>query len=227
MFANRSEAGRLLGERLAAYRDRHPVVLALPRGGVPVALEIAKALAAPLDVLLVRKLGAPWQPELAVGAVVDGDDPITVTNDEVMRLTGADMKYVEQEARRQLAEIERRRQLYLAGRPPVAVTGKTAIVVDDGIATGATMRAGLRALARRRPERLILAVPVAAADTLEALRAEVDEVVCLYVPADLWAIGAHYRDFRQLTDEEVIAQLDEAQGLAGGEHDRSSVGGDT
>ncbi len=227
MFTNRSEAGRLLGERLAPYRDRHPVVLALPRGGVPVALEIAKALTAALDILLVRKIGAPWQPELAVGAVVDGGEPIIVTNDEVMRLTGADAEYVDREARRQLAEIERRRQLYLAGRPPAVVAGKTVIVVDDGIATGATMRAGLRALARRQPERLILAVPVAAADTLESLRAEVDEVACLYVPADLGAIGMHYRDFRQLTDEEVIAQLDEARRLlaASGDRDHDSAGG--
>lgn len=207
MFADRSEAGRLLARRLAGYAGRDAVVLALPRGGVPVAVEIATALAAPLDLLLVRKIGLAWHPELAVGAVIDGPEPIIVTNDDIMRLTNTSDDYVRQEAQVQLKEIARRRRLYLGGRQPIDVSGRTAIVVDDGIATGATMRAGLRGLARRKPARIVVAAPVAAAQLVEELRAEADEVVCLRAPEALGAIGLYYRDFRQLTDEEVVELL--------------------
>ncbi|HVP29836.1 MAG TPA: phosphoribosyltransferase [Myxococcota bacterium] len=203
IFQDRRDAGRRLAEELARFKGPDTVVLALPRGGVPVGFEIAKALGAKLDLLLVRKIGAPYQPELAVAAVVDGEQTEIVRNDDLIRELGLDDAYVREEAERQVAEIERRRGLYLAGREPVAVAGRTAIVVDDGVATGATMRAALRAVRRRSPARLVLAVPVAPPDTVERLRGEVDELVCLSTPAYFGAIGAFYDDFHQLEDDEV------------------------
>ena len=169
-FRDRSDAGRKLASALAQYTDQQPVVLALPRGGVPVAAEVAAALNAPLDLVLVRKIGVPFQPELAMGAVVDGGAPLVVRNEDVIRLAGideADFKAVCDSA---LAEIERRRQRYLGGRARVEVAGRTAIVIDDGIATGATTRAALRATRMRKPKRLVLAVPVAPTDSLAAMR---------------------------------------------------------
>jgi putative phosphoribosyl transferase len=207
-FNDRAEAGRALAQRLSRMALPAPVVvLALPRGGVPVGAEIARALNAPLDLLLVRKIGAPWQPELAVAAVVDGEPPDIVFDEETMAATGVDRAYVEAEARKQLQEIERRRRAYLRGRTPASVEGATAIVVDDGVATGTTVRAALKALRRRKPARLVLAVPVAPSDTLAALRAEVDDVVCLAEPYPFHAIGLHYRDFHQVGDDEVLAAL--------------------
>lgn len=206
-FADRSDAGRRLAGALAAYKGQAVVVFALPRGGVPVAAEVARALSAPLDLLLVRKIGAPMQPELAVGAVVDGPDPIVVRNEEVLRLTGTTAEEFDAICARERAEIERRRKLYLAGRPPHDPKDKIAIVVDDGIATGATMRAALQATRRRKPGKLVLAVPVAAADSLESLAREADETVCLETPPDFFAIGAYYADFRQLKDADVVALL--------------------
>jgi putative phosphoribosyl transferase len=216
-FADRSEAGRRLAEALQTFQDQRPVVLALPRGGVPVAYEVAKALRAPLDLVLVRKIGAPFQPELAIGAVVDGERPELVVNQDVVDEYRIPEGYLESERRRQLEEIERRRQLYVAGRPHAQVRGRTAIVIDDGIATGATMEAALRATRRADPRRLVLAVPVAPPDTLERLRPEVDEVVCLMVPDFLGAIGSFYRDFRQLDDDQVIALLQQAAHWVGPE----------
>jgi putative phosphoribosyl transferase len=213
-FSDRTQAGRLLAERLKHLKDQRPVMLALPRGGVPVAYEIARVLQAPLDLVLVRKIGAPFQPELAIGAVVDGDNPELVLNSDLIADYGIPQSYIESERQRQLAEIERRRQLYLAGRPRAPVRDRTAIVVDDGIATGATMEAALRATRRAGPRRLVLAVPVAPPDTLERLRPEVDEVVCLKVPAFLGAIGSFYRDFHQLSDEDVISLLQQAAAWA-------------
>ena len=209
-FVDRVEAGRLLGQRLAALRLVDAVVLALPRGGVPVALEVARALHAPLDLLMVRKIGAPGQPELAVAAVVDGDHPQTVIDEETLRLSGADRAYVDAEAAQALKEIERRRALYLRGRAPLPLAGKSVVLVDDGIATGTTVRAALKALQRCNVARLVLAVPVAPADTVAQLRAEVDELVCLSQPAFFHAVGLHYRDFHQIDDDEVIALLDAA-----------------
>jgi putative phosphoribosyl transferase len=209
-FADRTEAGRRLAERLGRFKDEAPVVLALPRGGVPVAYEVAKTLQAPLDLVLVRKIGAPFQPELAIGAVVDGERPELVVNRDVVGEYQIPAGYLASERERQLAEIERRRELYLAGRPRAEVRDRIAIVIDDGIATGATMEAALLATRRAAPKRLVLAVPVAPPDTLERLRPEVDEVVCLMVPGFLGAIGSFYRDFRQLDDEEVIELLQEA-----------------
>jgi putative phosphoribosyl transferase len=207
-FNDRTEAGRALAVRLSGMSLSPPiVVLALPRGGVPIGAEIARALNAPLDLLLVRKIGAPWQRELAVAAVVDGQPPDIVFDEETMAATGVDRTYVEAEAEKELLEIERRRHTYLRGRPPVKVEGATAIVVDDGIATGTTVRAALKALRRRKPARLVLAVPVAPSDTLAALRAEVDDTVCLAEPYPFHAIGLHYRDFHQVDDDEVLAAL--------------------
>jgi putative phosphoribosyl transferase len=207
LFADRSEAGRRLAERLLCFKDERPVVLALPRGGVPVGFEVAQALDAPLDLVLVRKIGAPFQPELAVGAVVDGGRAETVLNDEIVREFEISESYIAEESARQLEEIERRRDLYLAGRVRVPVEGHTAIVVDDGIATGATMEAALHATRRANPKRLVLATPVAPPDTIARLRPQADEVVCLATPRLFAAIGAFYEDFRQLSDEEVVDLL--------------------
>lgn len=209
-YDDRAQAGRLLAERVSQLQLPDPVVLAMPRGGVPVAVEVARRLHAPLDLVMVRKIGAPGQKELAVAAVVDGDHPVTVIDELTRRASGADRAYIDAEARRQLAEIARRRALYLRGRAPVPVAGKTAILVDDGIATGTSARACLRALRSAGPRRLVLAVPVAPADTLASLRADVDEIVCLWTPALFGAVGNFYRDFHQVEDDEVIAALDAA-----------------
>jgi putative phosphoribosyl transferase len=210
-FANRTEAGRALADRLRHLKGERPVVLALPRGGVPVGFEVAKALGATLDVVLVRKIGAPFQPELAIGAVVDGSRPEAVLNQALIDECEIPESYLQAETARQLAEIERRRAVYLAGRARAEVAGHTAIVVDDGIATGATMEAALLATRRAGPKRLVLAVPVAPPDTIERLRSEVDEIVCLAMPRQLGAIGAFYADFRQLDDDEVIQLLEAAR----------------
>ena len=207
-FKNRTEAGRKLATALAAYRNQHPVVLALPRGGVPVAAEVASALKAPLDLILVRKIGVPTQPELAMGAVVDGGEPIIVRNEDVIGLAGISESDFKAACDSELAEIERRRQRYLGTRPRAEVTARTAIVIDDGVATGATTRAALRATRRRKPKRLVLAVPVAPTDTLSALRSDADDVVCLEDHEFFGAIGFYYRDFRQVSDEEVIKILE-------------------
>ena len=210
-FANRTIAGRALAQDLSRRAFAAPiVVLALPRGGVPIGFEVARALAAPLDLLLVRKIGAPWQPELAVAAVVDGVPPDIVVDPETMAATGVDDDYIQAQARHEVREIERRRHVYLRGRAPVPVEGATVIVVDDGIATGTTVRAALKALRRRRPARLVLAIPVAPSDTLAQLHAEVDDIVCLAEPTPFHAVGAHYVDFHQLSDDEVLAALDAA-----------------
>lgn len=210
MFADRRDAGRQLAALLRPRQYPEPLVLALPRGGVPVGFEVARALAAPLDVLLVRKIGAHDQPELGLGAVVDGADPQVVLDDELVRLVAPPPGYIKREIARQLAEIERRRQLYAGARPPISPTGHTAIVVDDGVATGGTARAALRALRRLAPRLLVLAVPVAAEESAEALAEEADEVVCVERLRTLHAVGAHYRDFRQTSDEEVVRLLAEA-----------------
>jgi putative phosphoribosyl transferase len=210
-FTDRAQAGRLLAERVSQLRfSAPPVVLALPRGGVPVGAEVARALQAPLDLLLVRKIGTPWQPELALAAVVEGDPPHIVVDEEVQRNVRSDAGYIERQAQIELREIARRRQVYLRGRAPVPLAGRSVVVVDDGIATGTTMRAALKALGRRGAAQRVLAVPVAPQDTLERLRAEVDEVVCLATPCPFRAVGAHYLQFPQLEDAEVIAALDAA-----------------
>ena len=206
-FATREEAGRELGRRLKLMHIADPVVLALPRGGVPVAAEVARTLEAPLDLLLVRKIGVPWQPELAAAAVVDGERPDLVLNDDVMRLSGLHPGDIEDLMKPHLEEIERRRKLYLNGRLPERIAGRCAIVVDDGIATGTTVRAALTALRRRQPKRLVLAVPVGSAESLDALTSEVDDLVCLQRPRPFYAIGQFYADFHQVPDGEVVALM--------------------
>jgi len=207
LFADRKDAGRKLAAALANFQGQDCLVLALPRGGVPVAAEVALALHAPLDILLVRKIGAPHQPEFAIGAVIDGGAPVIVRNPELIRLSGTTEKQFEMICSQQLNEIERRRNLYLRGYRPMSPTDRVAIIIDDGIATGATMRAALQATRMRHPKKLVLATPVAAPDTLESLRGEVDEVVCLESPENFGAGGRFYADFEQTTDEEVVATL--------------------
>jgi putative phosphoribosyl transferase len=207
IFRDRADAGQQLAKELVMRKLQHPVVLALPRGGVPVACEIARTLLAPLDLVLVRKIGHPWQPELALAAIVDGPEPIIVVNEDVRAATIEADKYIAEATKRELLEIERRRALYLKGRPRVAVKDAAAIVVDDGVATGATVRAALRALRRQMPGRLILAVPVAPEDTIASLKPEADEIICLHTPKHFFAIGPYYQSFAQVSDEQVIADL--------------------
>ena len=203
-FKNRSDAGRKLGQALSIYKDQQPVILALPRGGVPVAEEVAAALEAPLDLILVRKIGVPTQPELAMGAVVDGGSPIVVRNDDVIQLAGISDAEFKAVCESELAEIERRRQRYLGSCARVDVTGRVAIVIDDGVATGATTRAALRATRMRGPSKTVLAIPVAPTDTLAAMRGEADDIVCLENYGFFGAIGFYYSDFHQISDREVV-----------------------
>ena len=209
-FRDRKAAGKALAQRLAGMNLADPVVLALPRGGVPVGAEIAETLQAPLDLVLVRKIGVPYQPELAAAAVVDGGDAEIVVNDEVMRLAGITDEYIQAEAKTELLEIERRRHIYLEGRPRVPIENRTLILVDDGIATGASIRAAIAALRRKNPKKLIVAVPVAPLDTVAKLGSSVDEVICLETPDPFYAIGMHYDDFHQVPDDEVIELMNEA-----------------
>ncbi|HUA33562.1 MAG TPA: phosphoribosyltransferase family protein, partial [Candidatus Binataceae bacterium] len=179
IFRDRSDAGRKLAAALKKYKDRNPVVLGVPRGGVPVAFEVARALNAPLDVIIVRKLGAPGQSELGIGAVVDGDHPQTILNRDVMSAVGVSRDYLEREIHNQLKEIHRRNEVYRGGRPRVALKDRTVIVVDDGIATGGSIRAALRGVRQEQARKIVLAVPVGPSDAIESLRDEVDDVVSL------------------------------------------------
>jgi putative phosphoribosyl transferase len=215
-FQDRTSAGKELARAVAKAKFADPVVLALPRGGVPVAAEVARSLNSPLDIVLVRKIGVPEQPELAAAAVVDGGEPEIVVNEEVAALCGITRAEIDERAKVELEEIERRRSLYLPGRTRVPLEGRAVIVVDDGIATGTTMRAALKALREKKPKALILAVPVAPGDTVAELRAEVDELICLKMPEPFIAIGLHYRDFHQVSDEEVVRVLSEVNNGARG-----------
>jgi predicted phosphoribosyltransferase len=207
LFQNRIDAGRKLAKALLKYRGRHPVVLALPRGGVPVAAEVARVLDAPLDLLLVRKIGLPSQPELAMGAVADGEDLTVIRNIDVIEVSGVSEAEFDAVCNEERAEVERRRKRYLGDRARAQIKGQVVIIVDDGIATGATTLAAIRAVRTRQPKELVLAVPVAPPDAIEKLHPEVDAIVCLDTPEDLGAIGYFYRDFRQVSDDEVIATL--------------------
>jgi predicted phosphoribosyltransferase len=201
-FRDRVNAGKVLAEHLRKYAGRPDViVLALPRGGVPVAYEVAKALGAPLDVFIVRKLGVPGHEEYAMGAVASGG--VRVVNEDVIRGLGLNDVAIERVAARELAELNRRERLYRGDRPEPDLEGRTVILVDDGLATGSTMKAAVKALAARGPARIVVAVPIAAADTCQALRREVDEVVCAVTPEPFHAVGLWYDDFRQTSDEEV------------------------
>ncbi|MFP4636371.1 MAG: alpha/beta fold hydrolase [Nitriliruptoraceae bacterium] len=205
-FADRREAGRRLAAEVEGLGLVDPVVLGLPRGGVPVAAEVARALDAPLDVLLVRKLGCPWQPELGIGAI--GEDGIQVVNEDLRRQARVSEDELEAAAEREHAELERRLRTYRQGRPPVELSGRTVVIVDDGLATGFTARAGIEVVRRRGAAQVVLAVPVAPPDTVAELGERLDEVVCLETPAWFTAIGAFYRDFSQTSDEEVIDLLE-------------------
>jgi predicted phosphoribosyltransferase len=207
-FADRQEAGRALGKALEAWRPFSPVVLALPRGGVPVGLEVARALRAPLDVLVVRKLGAPLQPELAVGAIAAG---VTFVDPRLAAATGATDAYLGRCIEEERRELTRREAAYRGDRPSVDVTGRAIIVVDDGLATGATARAAVRALRQAGASRVIVATPVGSPDSVEALRSEADAVVCLHAPPWFRAVGEAYGDFSQTSDAEVRACLKEAE----------------
>lgn len=211
-FADRRDAGQRLARALGRFRDEQPVVLALPRGGVPVAYEVAEFLRAPLDVLFVRKIGAPGHPELGLGAVVDGKHPQRILNDSIVEAVRASPAYIDAEASRQLDVIEARKQRLRGQHPPEDVEGRTVILVDDGIATGGTVRAAWQALAQAGTRRTVLAVPVAPIDVLQRLPIEEHDLVCLLLPADLYAVGQYYADFSQTTDDEVVALLQRARG---------------
>lgn len=206
-FADRADAGRRLAQELADLRLDAPVVYALPRGGVPVAAEVARHLSAPLDLVLVRKLGAPGNPEVALGAVVEGDPPHLVLNEDVRRMSGADDRFVQDARCRELQEMDRRRAAYVGDRPRLDPAGRTVIVVDDGLATGATMKAALGALRRQGAARIVVALPVAPQAALDEIADLADDVICLHPARQFFGVGAFYRDFRQLTDAQTVAAL--------------------
>ncbi|MFG3451356.1 phosphoribosyltransferase [Stutzerimonas stutzeri] len=215
LFRDRQHAGQELAEALGHLSDLNPLVLALPRGGVPVAFEVAHRLKAPLDLVLVRKIGAPGNEELALGAVIDGAEPKWVINQELVNQIAPPPNWFEEEMQRQLVELERRRQRYCGGRPAPAVTDRCVIVIDDGIATGATVRAALKGLKKSSPRRIVLAVPVGPRAEIEMLRADVDELVCLAMPEPFIGVGRHYENFDQTDDEQVIDLLARAQAFTG------------
>jgi len=218
-FRDRAHAGRFLAERLRQYANRRDVlVLALPRGGVPVAYEVAKALHVPMDIFLVRKLGVPGHEELAMGAVASGG--VRVINEDVVRSLGIPGAAIDRVAEKELTELSRREQAYRGNRPEPEIRGRTAILVDDGLATGSTMRAAAQALAMKEPAKIVVAVPIASPDTCEALSHEVDEIVCAVTPEPFYAVGLWYDDFDQTTDDDVRALLAESRSEQG---DRDGV----
>jgi len=214
MYADRSQAGRRLGESLQQLAGSHPIVLGLPRGGVPVAFEVASALHAPLDVLVVRKLGVPYQPELAMGAI--GEGGVRVVEDAVVRMTGVSPAEIEEVERRERAELERRSLRFRGGRAAMSLTGRTVIIVDDGIATGSTARAACRVARALGAARIVLAAPVGPDDAAARIAGDADEVVCLEQPEPYFAVGQAYRDFTQTTDQEVVELLARAAAAPSG-----------
>lgn len=211
LFEDRADAGRQLARAVEDERLDDPLVMALPRGGVPVAYEIAVHIAAPLEILIVRKIGAPGHEEFGLGALVDGEEPELVLNRRAIRLVRPAKGYLEAETERQRAEILRRRTLYFGDRAPTSPRDRDVILVDDGIATGGTVRAAIKALRRMGAGRIMLAVPVAPKSELAELRSEVDRVVCLATPFAFRAVGLYYHNFEQTADEEVIALMEKAR----------------
>lgn len=208
-FDDRTDAGRQLAAKLNHYANRSDVVvLALPRGGVPVAYEVARALHTPIDVFLVRKLGVPGREEMAMGAIASGG--IRVINEEAVRLLGIPQEAIDAAATEEQQELERRERSYRGGRPAPNVRGRIVILIDDGLATGSTMKAALAALRRMEPSRLVVAVPVGAPETCAEFQHEADETICAVTPEPFYAVGQWYRDFSQTTDEEVHTLLDQA-----------------
>ena len=205
MFESRTEAGKILADALLEYKNKSPIVLAIPRGGVIVAYEVAKALNAPIDLIIPRKIGAPGQPELAIGAVTE--DGTTILNQDILRYLRVSDDYIKDEAKHQVEEIKRRMERYLGDRPRHSIEGKVVILVDDGVATGATIRAAIASIRKRKPALIVLAIPVGPLDTVEELRREADEVICLMTPEPFFAIGQFYKSFEQTSDEEVIQIL--------------------
>jgi predicted phosphoribosyltransferase len=224
VFESRLDAGRQLAQALSVYRGKNPLVLAVPRGAVPMAAEIARALEGELDVVLVRKLRAPYSPEFAVGAV---DETGWVYVADHAAAAGADEAYLEEEKARQMDTLRRRRREYTPAHPPVDPRGRIAIVVDDGIATGASMIAALHAVRAKRPAKLVCAVPVAPPDSLAAIRPYADEVVCLEAPEFFQAVGQFYRHFEQVEDDEVVALLARTGGRAGAQPPAAPAAGST
>jgi putative phosphoribosyl transferase len=215
VFKDRRDAGRQLGRSLSAYAIRRPVVVALPRGGVPVAAEVAERLAAPLDVIVVRKIGLPWQPELAIGAIAEGD--VCVVNHALLEEAGVSGDELEAVIARERVELERRVRAYRGERPPVRLEGRLVILVDDGLATGYTTRAAIEQIRRRGASRIVIAVPVAPEESVATMGHVADEVVVLQTPRWFSSIGEHYMDFRQTSDDEVVALLDQAARRTAGE----------
>lgn len=211
MFLDRRAAGGLLAQRLLPMADMQPIVLALPRGGVPVAAAVAEALQAPLGLLHVRKIGAPMQPELAVAAIADGETPYLAVNHRVAEALGIGEDYLREAGARELKEIERRKLRYEGGHPGPSVKGHPVILVDDGIATGATVRAAILALRASAPARIVLAIPVAPQSAIDQVADLVDQVVCLEVPRNFMAVGEFYRNFHQVSDGEVEALMRDAR----------------
>ncbi|WP_425043128.1 phosphoribosyltransferase [Primorskyibacter sp. S87] len=207
MFEDREQAAIRLADAVAEQTPKNPLVLALPRGGVPLAVKVSERLGAPLDLLLVRKIGMPGNPEYAAGAVVGGTEPITLFNDRSLASQGLSPADFKGQVTKLLSEIERRRDVYLKGRQKQPVAGRTAILVDDGIATGATVRVAVKALRQQGPSAIWVAVPVAPKDAREILETEADRVICLETPTPFIAVGVHYRQFGQVSDEEVVRLL--------------------
>jgi len=207
-FADRHDAGRRLAERLRALATDEPVVLGLPRGGVPVAVEVARALAAPLDVILVRKLGVPSRPELAMGAI--GEDGVRVVDATLVERLGISERALARVEARERTELERRARRYRGERTPIPITGRDVVIVDDGLATGATARAAILVARARAARRVVVAVPVAPPETVVALSDQADEVISLETPSTMVAVGAAYVDFSPTSDEEVVALLEGA-----------------
>lgn len=208
IYKDRYDAGRQLAEKLVRYKDENPIILALPRGGVVLGYEIAKMLNAPLDVIVARKLGAPLQPELGIGAIAPNG--IRILNTGLIRTLGISESQIKQLIEEETGEMNRRTELYRGGLPPIDLFEKTVIVVDDGIATGITDKAAVLSLPQLEPQKIILAIPVCPPDSADNFK-EVDEFICLEQPADFYAVGAYYENFEQINDKEVIRLLHEAK----------------